>query len=150
MPSYLPASKEIRVTQQTGAANSKALEALDQLLLILPRRIPGTLWRRVPQGAKLQALMRKRPAGQTPSLETRLPNKKQTLVVAGRIGADAEAFELLSFARKLVAAATREKAGNLGILVLGFDTDDQQRLCEYCHNDPVGVGGDGKMVDCST
>jgi leucyl aminopeptidase len=130
MASYLPASRELRVTQQTGAANSKALEALDQLLLILPKRVPAALWRRVPQGTKLQALLRKHPAGQTPSLVTRLPNKRQTLVVAGKIGPDAEAFERLSFARKLVAAATREKAGTLGILVLGFDPVDQERLCE--------------------
>ncbi|HSG58280.1 MAG TPA: leucyl aminopeptidase family protein [Woeseiaceae bacterium] len=130
MVSYLPASREIRVTQQTGVANSKALEALDQLLLILPRRIPAALWRRVPKGTTLQTLLRKRPADRTPSLVTRLPNKRQTLVVAGKIGPDAEAFERLSFARKLVAAATQEKAGTLGIWVLGFDTDDQERLCE--------------------
>jgi leucyl aminopeptidase len=130
MASYLPASRNIRVTQQTGGTQSKTLEPLDQLLLILPRRIPGTLWRRVPQGTKLQAVMRKRSAADTPALETRLPNKRQTLVVAGRIGPDADAFERLSFARKLVAAATREKAGSLGILVLGFDSDVQKLLCE--------------------
>ena len=128
MASYLPASREIRVTQKPGTVNSKSLDALDQLLLILPKRVPGTLWRLVPQGAKLQALMRKRPAGDTPALETRLPNKRQTLVVAGKIAGDAETFDRLSFARKLVAAATREKAGSLGILVLGFDAAEQQAI----------------------
>ena len=130
MASYLPVSREIRVTQQTGAANTKALEAIDQLLLILPARIPGSLWRRIPPGAKLQGLLRKRAAGDMPALETRLPNKRQTLVVAGKIGTDADAFERLSFARRLVAAAAREKPGCLGILVLGFDADEQQGLCE--------------------
>lgn len=130
MPSYLPESRDIRVTQRPGVANSKAIEPIDQLLLILPRRIPKTLWRRLPQGSKLQALLRKSPPDSTPAFQTRLANKRQTLVVAGRIDGAAEAFDRLTFARKLVAAATTEKAGSLGILIQGFDTDAQRSLCD--------------------
>jgi len=130
MPSYLPASRDIRVTQQPGSVDTKAIERLDQLLLILPKRIPAALWRRVPHGSILQAVLHKRPAGDVPALETRLANKRQTLVVAGKIAGDADAFSQLSFARKLVAAATRDKAGSLGILAVGFDPAEQQRLCQ--------------------
>ena len=128
MPNTLPESREIRCTQRPGRVDSKGLEAIDQLLLILPKRMPKALWRRIPQGAKLQALLRKRPATAVPLLQTRLANKRQTLVVAGKIAADAESFEQLTFSRKMVAAATTENAGNLGILVLGFDADEQQAL----------------------
>ena len=114
-------SREIGVTQQLGRADSKAFEPIDQLLLILPERPPAALWRSIPQGSKLQALLKKRAAGEVPALQTRLANKRQTLVVAGKIAGDAEAFEQLTFARKLVAAATAEKAGSLGILVAGFE-----------------------------
>ena len=130
MPNTLPESGEIRCTQRPGRVDSKGLETIDQLLLILPTRIPAALWRKIPQGSKLQALLRKRPPGDVPALQTRLSNKRQTLVVAGKIAADTDAFERLTLARKLVAAATTEKAGTLGILVLGFDADSQQMLCE--------------------
>ncbi|NIA28242.1 MAG: leucyl aminopeptidase family protein [Desulfobulbaceae bacterium] len=123
-------SRQIRVTQQLGRSNSKAFEPIDQLLLILPKRPPAALWRSIPQGSKLQALLKKRAAGETPALQTRLANKRQTLVVAGMIAGEAEAFEQLTFARKLVAAATSEKAGSLGILVTGFDDEQQHALCK--------------------
>jgi len=123
-------SRQIRVTQQLGRVNSKAFEPIDQLLLILPKRPSAAIWRSIPQGSKLQALLKKHPAGETPALQTRLANKRQTLVVAGMIAGDAEVFEQLTFARKLVAAATTEKAGSLGILVAGFDDEQQHGLCK--------------------
>ena len=49
--------------------------------------------------------------------------------VLRRIDGGAEAFEQLTFARKLVAAATTGKAGSLGILIQGFDAGAQQSLC---------------------
>jgi leucyl aminopeptidase len=50
--------------------------------------------------------------------------------VAGRIAADADAFEQLTLARKLVTAALGEKAGCLGIFVAGFDADHAKTLCK--------------------
>ena len=123
-------SREISVTQQLGRADSKAFEPIDQLLLILPKRPSAALWRSIPQGSKLQALLKKRAAGETPALQTRLSNKRQTLVVAGKIAGDAEVFEQLTFARKLVKPATTEKAGTLGILVAGFSDEQQHALCK--------------------
>ena len=120
MPNTLPDSSVIRCTQHPGKTDSKTLEPIDQFLLILPKRVPTALWRRIPQGSKLQALLKKRPAGDLPALETRLANKRQTRVVAGKIEPGAAAFAKLTFARKLVSAATGEKAGCLGIAVLGF------------------------------
>jgi leucyl aminopeptidase len=130
MQNTLPDSRDIRCTQHLGKPDSKGLEAVDQLLLILPKQTPTALWRKIPQGSKLQALLKKRPAGDVPALQTRLGNKRQTLVVAGKISADSDAFGQLTFARKLVAAATGEKAGCLGILVVGFSASEQQTLCK--------------------
>lgn len=130
MPNTLPDSRNIRCTQHPGKLDSKALEPVDQLLLILPQRVPAALWRRIPQGAKLQALLRKRPAGDLPVLETRLANARQTRVVAGKIAPGSDAFERLTFARKLVSAAIGEKAGCLGIAIVGFDSDSERTLCE--------------------
>ncbi len=128
MPDTLPDSSIIRCTQHPGKTDSKTLARIDQLLLILPKRVPKALWRKIPQGARLQALLRKRAPGALPALRTRLGNKRQTLVVAGKIDPAAGTFEQLTFARKLVSAALGEKAGCMGIAVLGFDADSEEAL----------------------
>jgi leucyl aminopeptidase len=129
MHSLLPEHKEIRVIQQLGRITAKALEPLDQLLLILPAKGTAAALKQLPQGAKLQAAMRRRTAGSTPALVARLANKRQTLVVGGTIAANASSFEQLSLARKLVSAATAEKAGCLGVAIVGFGDDAQAVLC---------------------
>ena len=134
MQSLLPEinknNKRIKVNHSVGAPGSKALAAIDQLLLILPKKIPASLWRRVQQGNKIKNLMRRRTKDAVPAAETRLNNKRQTRVLVGTVTSDADAFEALTLGRKLVAAATAEKAGCIGIWVLGFDPDDQQRIAK--------------------
>ncbi|HKJ19403.1 MAG TPA: hypothetical protein VJ993_01960, partial [Woeseiaceae bacterium] len=76
----------------------------------------------------MQAVYRKHLAGATPAFTTRLANKKQTLVVAGTVAAAASTFEQLTLGRKLVAAATGQKAGSLGICAVGFDAERQGEL----------------------
>lgn len=128
MHPLMPESREIRVTQSLGRVNSSAVSAIDQLLVILPIRPKAAVWRGIPQGEKLKSLLRKRPAGDLPAFDTRLANKRQTRVVAGQIAAAGDAFEQLTFARRLVAAAVTEKAGCVGILVTGFDAEVQKAL----------------------
>jgi leucyl aminopeptidase len=117
-----------KVSQVTGSPVAKTMAGIDQLLLVLPARIPAALWRKIPQGSKVQALMRRQVAGAQPAVMTRLANKRQTALIVGKVDTSLEAFEILSLARKLVSAATSEKAGTLGIWVLGFDDTDQKRL----------------------
>jgi hypothetical protein len=124
----MPEIRETRVTQKLGRVDAKSLATVDQLLVILPKRPKADVWRRVPQGKRLQALMRKRTSGDVPAFEGRLGNERQTFVVAGTIAANATAFEQLTLARKLVAAARREKGANLGILVAGFAAEEQSAL----------------------
>jgi len=129
MHPLLPKSKEIRVNQQLGRITAKRLEAVDQLLLILPTRVPAAVWKELPEGTKLQAVMRRRTSGSVPALQSRLTNKRQTLVVAGTLAKDASTFEQLTLARELVQSAKAEKAGCLGIAVAGFDADTGQAIC---------------------
>ncbi|MGB5165488.1 MAG: leucyl aminopeptidase family protein [Woeseiaceae bacterium] len=122
MTSLRPDNLDVRVYQRTGRPDNKALELADQLLLILPVRPSASLWKKLPHGSKMQQLIKKRAAGAVPAMTDRLPNKRQTLLVAGTIAKDASAFEQLTLGRKLVAAACAENAGSLGIVVLGFDS----------------------------
>lgn len=132
MHALLPKTLDTKLTQSPGRLDAAAIDAVDQLLLILPKRVPASLWASLPQGRRLHELMKKRPPGSVPALETRLTNKRQTRVVAGTIDPDAEAIDRLSLARKLVAAALGDKAGCLGIAVAGFDRETTEALYEAC------------------
>ena len=121
MHELLPKSRRIPVTQSPGRLDNKTVEAVDQLLLILPRRPRPAVWNSLPQGSRLRALMKKRRPTTFSVVETRLPNKRQTRVVLGTIAPDATAFEQLTLARRLVTAALGEKPGCLGVAVVGFE-----------------------------
>lgn len=125
MQKVTPETNDIRIYQKLGRVDAKALDAVDQLLLILPAKPAKADFGKLPQGARLQAIYRKHAPGSTPAFVTRLGNKRQTLVVAGTLAADASTFEQLTLGRELVAAATAEKAGSLGICATGFDASVQ-------------------------
>ena len=94
----------------------------------LPLRIPAALWRKIPQGSNVQALLRRKSPGKLPAISTRVNNKRQTALHVGTLDSNASAFEALTFGRKMVAAALSEKAGTIGIWVLGFDTETQASI----------------------
>jgi len=121
---------DIRIVQQVGRVMGKVLDPVDSLLLILPEHAKANVWRSLPQGTMLQAAAKRRAAGAVPALTARLANKRQTLVVGGMLADGSSAFEQLSFARKLVAAATAEKAGCLGICVHGFAAEAQAAIAK--------------------
>jgi leucyl aminopeptidase len=127
----LKKTNPVKVSQVTGAPDSKTLAGIDQLLLVLPAKVPAALWRKIPQGSKVQALMRRAAAGSTPAVAARLNNKKQTALHVGNVRAGEEPFEALTFARKMVAATAGEKAGTVGIWVLGFAAEDQAELSRH-------------------
>ncbi len=116
----LPELDNIHIYQKVGRVDVKTAGSCDQLLVILPPKPDAKIFRALPQGSKMQQVLRKNAPGSVPALTTRLSNKKQTLVVAGTLERDADAFARLTLARKLVQAVCSEKAGSLGICVLGF------------------------------
>jgi len=128
MSDIAPEIHDIRIFQKLGRVNGKSLESVDQLLLILPARPSAAHFRKLPQGGKLQAVLRKHAAGSVPAFTSRMANNKQTLVVAGTLSASASTFEQLTLGRKLVAAAIRQKPGSLGICALGFKPDAQAKI----------------------
>lgn len=133
-------ARDIRVQQHGGQVTAKSLAAVDQLVLILPERSKTAVWAGLPQGSKLQAAAKKNPAGSVPALISRLSNKRQTLVIGGTLAAGADAFEQLSVARKLIAAATNEKAGCLGICVHGFDAGTQAEIAANALSAALAAG----------
>ena len=111
---------QVSITQYTGLPGKQTLAGIDHLLLVLPAKIPAAVWGKIPQGSKVQALMRRKAPGKLPAISTRVNNKRQTALHVGTMDAHASVFEALTFGRKMVAAALSEKAGTIGIWVLGF------------------------------
>jgi leucyl aminopeptidase len=125
----------IRITQVTAPPTAATIASIDQLLVVLPEKVPASAWRVIPQGNKVQALMRRRAQGHeqgnAPAVRTRINNKRQSLLILGTVAPKGETFDLLSFARKMVAAAACEPGGNLGIWVAGFSEDDAVRITSH-------------------
>lgn len=119
---------DIRITQTTGAPTGRIIAGIDHLLVCVPEKTPAYVWRRIPQGAKVQALMKRRTPGSVPAIATRVNNKRQTALSVGTISPNAGAFEQLTFGRKLVSAALSESAVNLGIWVLGFENSEAEKI----------------------
>ena len=116
------------ITQQTGKFTSRDLDRIDQLLVIVPPKQDAALWRKIPHGTQIRNLLRTRAPRSVPAGVTRLNNKKQTRIVLSVSPKDADAFEMLTYARKIVAAACEEKPGVIGILAVGFDDEAQKEI----------------------
>lgn len=123
-----PVLQNIRIFQKLGRIDTKSVASCDQLLLILPAKPAAGVFSQFPEGRKLQQVMKRSAPDSTPAFTTRLANARQTLIVAGTLKKDASAFEQLSLARHLVDAVRNQKAGSLGICVLGFDSEQQAVL----------------------
>ena len=128
MKNIMPELQDIRITQKPGRVDAKSLETCDKLLLILPERPSKSVFAKLPQGTKMQAVYRKSASGSAPAFTTRLANKKQTFVACGTLSKAASVFEQLTLGRKLFSAATQQKPGILGICAVGFDDADQQAI----------------------
>lgn len=117
-----------KIIQTTGRPDSRAINAIDQLLVVLPAKVPEKLWRKLPQGSKLQTLARRKARGKDAIISSHLNNKRQTSVHIAKMDSRLGEFESLTTARKLVSAALVEKPGALGILVLGFAESEQKSM----------------------
>jgi leucyl aminopeptidase len=117
-----------KIAQVTGAPGSKVIGTIDQLLLVMPKRAPAALWRKLPQGSKLQSLSRRKATGRDAPVVTHLNNKRQTTIHIARTTAGQAPFDSLTFARKLVASALHEQAGSVAIWVLGFDESERNSI----------------------
>ena len=125
---YNDFQKNIRIIQQTGTPKNIDLENINQILLILPKKISNNIWKNIPQGENLKALIMNRSSGGLPTISTRLKNKKQTALHIGKFDPKKEAHESLTSARKMIQATSNEKSGIIAIWILGFDENDQESI----------------------
>lgn len=121
---------ELKVSQVPGPPSARTIAGVDQLLVVLPQKIPAALWKKLPQGTRLQTLAKRQKRGSVPLLTSRVNNGRQTAIHLASAPANAETFEILTLARRLTAAALTEKPGTVGIQVLGFDGEPGRVIAE--------------------
>jgi len=118
----LPDFDTLRVSQLPRAPSRKIFDTLDHVIIVVPPSPPAELFRRLPQGTQLRKLLRRARAGGSEHAASRLPNQRATGITIAALTAD-QAFERLTWARKLIAACQRDAPASLGIVVLGIPED---------------------------
>lgn len=128
MSDLLPKHVPFRIRQVTGAMTRKTLADLDHLIVVIPHAASATLFNEIPDGRRLQVLLRRRgPGAAEELLRSRLDNATGTGITLGHAPAGkgrqtvAETFALLKFAGQAVADALANRPRSIGLLACGFD-----------------------------
>ncbi len=122
MNTTLPTLEKIAIKQSTAALTNRRIDALSQLLLIVPKTKHARVSDSVPYADALNARLVRGGWSKTPAhAVVELPNERGTRVVIGFVAKDSDAFARQATARKLVAAARVEKATALNVLIEGVD-----------------------------
>lgn len=107
--------------QELSLPPHEAVEAWAHLIVLVDEDMQGKAWARIPCGEVLKTRLERRPTGSEGPLVTDLPNARGTRVVLGFVKTAARAFERLSAARKLAAAALGDKPARIDVLVHSAD-----------------------------
>jgi len=125
MPSTLPRFPKLDLRQPLVAADASRVEALGAVIILLPE---SALQKRWPEFAHSGWLHKRLPAAKKTLSPTRidLPNSHGTVAVLATYKTDADAFQLLTLARKCVAKLRETEAASVGVLLPAVDA--AQRL----------------------
>ncbi len=116
----LPETALPRVTQSPQTPTRATFDRLDQVIVIVPQDAPPRAFRGLPQSQPIKALLAQaEPDG---VVSSRLANRRGTGLTIGRYGRGSR-FTQLTWARKLVAAASVDKPKRVGIYAAGLDDD---------------------------
>ncbi len=116
----LPATALPRVTQSAQAPTRATFDRLDHVIVIVPQNAPTSALRGLPQSQAIKALLARAEPDRVVS--SRLPNRRGTGLTVSRYDRGSR-FAQLTWARKLVAAASTDKPKQIGIYAAGLDDD---------------------------
>jgi leucyl aminopeptidase len=123
----LPDFSPLRISQTASKAGRKQLDSLDHLILVLPKKPAASSFRGLPKAALLERLLaRSRKAGNA-FVTTHLDNKRGTAVTV-TTHESKDRFSTLGCARKLIGECARLKATKIGVIVIGFETDERDAI----------------------
>jgi leucyl aminopeptidase len=115
LPDFLP----LRISRSAGRITRREIDALDQLLAIVPDSRASTTVPDLPKAALLKRLLGRATSAGQPSATTCLENRRGTALTLARMKSG-ETFGLLTQARKLVAECARNGAARIGVIIAGF------------------------------
>jgi leucyl aminopeptidase len=115
----LPEFAPLRVTKSTQPITRGSLDTLDHLIVVVPKS-PLSRWaQKLPRGRQIEQLLAKTVRRGDDLASTRADNARSTGITVARFDATAP-FAALTWARKIVGEAQRDKPAILGVVALGF------------------------------
>ncbi len=123
---------KIKINQHPTLPDLRSVDAAEALILLLPDGALRKAWPSVPYAEVLRQRVARLPAKtcNTVLLATDLPNRGSTHVTVACIKPASSAFELLSLARELAAAALKHKPGQVMVCLAGLDDELAARAAE--------------------
>ena len=122
----LPSQPDIRIQQSLGKVSQESLNTAEHVIIVIPAKPAASLWKGLPDGARLKSLSDKRKIKDAP-LGSRLSNTAGTGISLQKLpesDAPPAAFELLSFAGSLAAHALHDNPASVALLVAGFNPEE--------------------------
>ncbi|HZF27689.1 MAG TPA: M17 family metallopeptidase [Gammaproteobacteria bacterium] len=116
----LPEFTPLRITQSTQRITRGSLDAFDHVIVVVPKHPPPRWAQKLPRGRQLEQLLAKTSRRGDDFASTRADNARSTGITIAAFEATSP-FAALTWARKAVAEAQRDKPATLGIVPLGFD-----------------------------
>ena len=123
LPDFLP----LKITRSSERISRREIDALDQLLAIVPDARASTTVPDLPKAALLKRLLARASAAGQPSATTCLENRRGTALTLARVKTG-DTFSLLTQARKLVAECGRNGGTRVGVVTAGFSPEERDAV----------------------
>lgn len=123
----------IKLQQKEALPTAANIDAIGNWLMVFAHPVDGT--QKKPAFPYQEKLLQRRQALGLKKTDTSpvvidLPNQKSSHVSFAAVDAAIESFTLLTLARKLVAAHSASNPAQLGLLVVGFNKTEAERIAE--------------------
>lgn len=117
----LPDFRPLRITQSGDRVTRKQIDALDQLLVAVPKNATAAVFRGMPKAAAFERLLSRSKKADGKPRTSHLDNPRGTAITVAGMALE-DRYETLTRARALVAESARLETRKLGALTLGFDS----------------------------
>ena len=118
----LPELTPLRVTQSTQPFTRGSLDVFDHVIAVVPSNPPQRWAQKLPRGRQLEQLLAKSLRRGEEVASSRADNARSTGITVAVFDAAAP-FAALTWARKIVGEAQRDKPAAVGVVALGLDAE---------------------------
>jgi leucyl aminopeptidase len=116
----LPELTPLRVTQSTQRITRGSLDSFDHIIVVVPKNPPARWAQKLPRGRQLEQLLARTSRRGHDIASTRADNTRSTGITVAAFDATSP-FAALTWARKVVGEAQRDKPATLGVASVALD-----------------------------